>query len=115
MVGSVNPESCPRAGADTRSLWSSEKLGWCMGLWQAGFTSQACSRSFHVKPDLPTKRCLLLLPWLLGSQSSGLGLHLPYSTARGKDLQGLCALRSATEMSSSFLWHRVDSALVASG
>lgn len=39
VVGSVNPETCPRAGADTHSLWSSEKLGWCMGLWQAAFTS----------------------------------------------------------------------------
>lgn len=76
----------------------------------------AHSCSLHVKPDFPIKRCLLFLPWLLGSQlSSNLGLHLPCSTARSKELQGLCALGSATEMSSSFLWQWVDSALVASG
>lgn len=35
-------------------------------------------------------RYLLFLPWLLGSQlSSALGVHLPYSTVKSKDLQGL--------------------------
>lgn len=106
VVGSIN-STYSGSGKDS---------GGARGSVQAAFTSRACSHSFHIKPNFPNKRRLPFLSWLLGSQlSSALGLHLPYSTARSKDLQRLCALGSATEMSSGFLWHGVGSALVASG